>query len=141
MRPICSPADPLASLFCVLLGRYPEVVEIGIDYPRRVRAALEMPDRTIAEDEGLSPDFLRSATPLAFTGVDLSQRRDRSGWLHPGVIFGAAADFDDLPLLWNLQAAGASVSFTIARKRAAQTFRRSISSAGSGGHDKGTKSG
>lgn len=111
VRPIWSPADPLASLFCVLLGRYPEVVEIGIDYPRRVRAALEMPDRTIAEDEGLSPDFLRSATPLAFTGVDLSQRRDRSGWLHPGVIFGAAADFDDLPLLWNLQAAGASVCF------------------------------
>jgi hypothetical protein len=111
VRPVWSPADPLAPLFDVLLGHYPEVGEITINYPNGIRAFLEMPDKRIVDGEALSPDFLRSVTPLAFTGFDLSQRRDRSGWLSPGIILGSATDFDDLLLLWNLRASGASVCF------------------------------
>jgi hypothetical protein len=109
VRPVWSGGDALAPLFDVLLGRYPEATEITINYPRGIRSALEMPDKAIAEDEALSSDFLRSVTPLAFTGFDLSYKRDRSSWLSPGIILGSSTDFDDLLLLWNLRASGTSV--------------------------------
>jgi len=108
VRPVWSESDPLAPLFSVLLGRYPEVAEVTIDYPRGIRAVLEMSDNAIVEDVALSPEFSGSITPLAFTGFGLSQKRQRSGWLSPGVILGSAGDFDDLLLFWNLRAAGAS---------------------------------
>jgi hypothetical protein len=111
VRPVWSNDDFLAPLFAVLLGQYPEAGEITINYARGMRSALELPDKAITKDDGLSPDFLKSVTPLALTGFDLSQRRDRSGWLSPGIIFGSATDFEDLLLLWNLRAAGASVCF------------------------------
>jgi hypothetical protein len=57
VRPVWSPTDPLAPLFEVLLGRYPEGAEITIDYPRGIRSALEMPDKAISENEGISPVF------------------------------------------------------------------------------------
>jgi hypothetical protein len=114
VRPVWSPADPLAPLFDVLLGRYPEPTENIIDYPRGICSALKMPDRTIEtiiEDKGLSPEFLRLVSPLGLTGFNLSHKRDRFGWLSPGVILGSASDFDDLLLFWNLRAAGASICF------------------------------
>jgi hypothetical protein len=111
VRPVWSESDSLAALFSVLLGRYPEVGEITINYPRGIRAAFEMPDRAIAANEGLPQDLVRSVTPLALTGFDLSRKRDRSGWLSPGVFFGSANDFDDLLLFWNLRAGGASACF------------------------------
>jgi hypothetical protein len=101
----------LAPLFDVLFGRYPDVGEITINYPRGIRAVLEMPDKAIAENEGLPQELTGSVTPLALTGFGLSKKVDRSGWLSPGVIFGSANDFDDLLLFWNLRAAGASVCF------------------------------
>jgi hypothetical protein len=112
VRPVWSNDDLLGPLFVVLLGQYPEAEEITINYVRGMRTSLELPDKVIDKDEGLSPDFLKSVTPpLALTGFDLSQRIDRSGWLGPGIILGSATDFDDLLLLWNLRAAGASVCF------------------------------
>jgi hypothetical protein len=111
VRPVWSESDPLAALFSVLFGRHPDVGEITINYPKGIRAVLEMPDRAIAENEGLQQDLSRSVTPLTLTGFGLSQKRDRSGWLRAGVLLGSANDFDDLLLFWNLRAAGASVCF------------------------------
>jgi hypothetical protein len=93
VRPVWSESDPLAALFDVLLGRYPDVGEISIDYPVGIRAVLDMPDRAIPESEGLSQDLARSVTPLTLTGFGLSQKRDRSGWLRPGVVLGERKRF------------------------------------------------
>ncbi len=111
VRPVWAAADPLAPVFEVLLGRYPDPTAITIDYVRGIRSVLDVPDQAIADGEQLSPELLKSVTPLAFTGFDLSQTRERSGWSNPGIMLGTATDFDDLLLSWNLRAAGASLCF------------------------------
>jgi hypothetical protein len=111
VRPAWDDADPLAPLFNLLLGRYPDPTATIIDYVRGIRSVLDMPDQTIADGEQLSPELLSSIAPLALTGFDLSHRRERSGWSNPGVLLGTATDFDDLLLFWNLRAAGASMCF------------------------------
>ena len=83
VRPVWSNDDFLAPLFAVLLGQYPEADEITINYAKGMRSALELPDKAITKDDGFSSYFLNSVTPLALTGFDLSQSRDRSGWLSP----------------------------------------------------------
>jgi hypothetical protein len=123
VRPVWSESDRLAPLLDVLLGRYPDVGEITINYLQGIRATLAMPDKAIAEGGELASDLARSVAPLALTGFGLSHRRDRSGWLSPGVVFGSADGFDDLLLLWNLRAAGASVCFyDIAREARLKPF-------------------
>jgi hypothetical protein len=111
VRPTWSATDALAPVLSLLFGSYPEAAAIAIDYPRGIRFSLEMPDEAISENQPLAPDLVQRITPLAFTGFDLSQGRDRTGWLAPGIILGDVASFDDLLLFWNLRAAGAPVCF------------------------------
>jgi hypothetical protein len=111
IRPTWTSADPLAPLFSLTLGSYPDPTAITIDYVRGIRSVLEMPDRPIDAAQPLAPELLELATPLLFTGFDLSIHRGRSGWLEPGIVLGDTTSFDDLLLFWNLRAAGAEVCF------------------------------
>jgi hypothetical protein len=70
-----------------------------------------MRERAIAENEELPQDLARSVTPLTLTSFGLSHKRDRSGWIDPGILFGSSIDFNDLLLFWNLRASGASLCF------------------------------
>jgi hypothetical protein len=103
--------DPLAPLLSLIFGGYPDPGAITIDYARRIRSVLQMPDRAIDATEQLGPGLQDVITPLLFTGFDLTVQRDRSGWLAPGIVLGDITSFDDLLLFWNLRAAGAQLCF------------------------------
>jgi hypothetical protein len=111
IRPTWMDADPLAPLFSLMFGSYPDPATITIDYVRGIRSVLAMPDRTIDPSEPLVPELLEFATPMSFTGFDLSIHRGKSPWLEPGIVFGDATSFDDLLFFWNLRVAGAQVCF------------------------------
>jgi hypothetical protein len=111
IRPTWTDTDPLAPLFSLMFGRYPDPNVITIDYVRGIRSELELPDRAIDATDQLAPELLESVAPLLFTGFDLTVQRDRSGWLAPGIVLGDLASFDDLLLFWNLRAAGAQLCF------------------------------
>jgi hypothetical protein len=107
-KPIWTPTDPLAPLFVVLFGRYPDASQCGVDYGSIIRSSLQVVEPVIERNEDLSIDLLDYVTPLDFTGFGLRSHRTHSGWLRPGIVLGSAANCDDLLLLWNLRAAGAS---------------------------------
>lgn len=107
-KPVWTPTDPLAPLFAILFGRYPEVSQCGVDYGSIIRSSLKVVEPVIEESKDLPIDLLDHVTPLNFTGFGLRSHRMHSGWLRPGIVLGSAANCDDLLLLWNLRAAGAS---------------------------------
>ena len=107
-EPVWTPTDPLAQLFMVLFGRYPDVSQYGVDYSRIIRSSVKTSEPIIESSKDLSIDLLNLVTPLNFTGFGLRSHLTRSGWLRPAIVLGNAANFDDLLLLWNLRAAGAS---------------------------------
>jgi hypothetical protein len=111
IRPTWTNSDPLAPLLSLTFGSYPDPGVITIDYARRIRSVLELPDHAIGATDQLAPELLESVAPLLLTGFDLTVQRDRSGWLAPGIILGDLAGFDDLLLFWNLRAAGAQLCF------------------------------
>lgn len=111
IRPTWTNADPLAPLFSLIFGGYPDPREITINYARGIRSELDMPDRAINTTDQLAPELLEFTTPLLFTGFHLTFHRDTSGWLAPGIVLGDVASFDDLLIFWNLRAAGAHVCF------------------------------
>jgi hypothetical protein len=111
VRPTWTDTDPLAPLFSMIFGSYPDPGVITIDYVRGTRSVLEFPDRAIDASEPLAPELQEFVTPLLLTGLDLTVQRDRSGWLAPGIVLGDLASFDDLLLFWNLRAAGAQLCF------------------------------
>jgi hypothetical protein len=108
--PAWDAADPLRDLFALTFGTYPPPDNSIADYKRGVVSfgATETP---IAPGLGIPPVFLDRIPPLSLTRYALSRRRDRRGWLSPGVVLGSVTSFDDLLLFWNLRAAGAPVSF------------------------------
>lgn len=111
VRPVWSPEDELSPLFSILFGRYPTPAEITLNYVASIRRSLTMADKAIELDSEIPAELIGSISPLSFTGLDLSWRRERSGWLDPGIVLGDATNLDDLLLLWNLQAAGAVMCF------------------------------
>lgn len=111
LRPTWKQDDPLAALFNVLIGQYPPVDEVRINYTRGIDTSLERSEIPIAPDAQLLPDLHEAFGPLDLTAFEITLDRDPSGWLAPGFVLGSALDFDDLTLLWNLRAAGARLVF------------------------------
>jgi hypothetical protein len=111
VRPIWSSEDELSPLFGILFGRYPTREEITINYVAGIRSSFAMPDKPVDNGTEIPAELVELISPLSFTGLGLSWMRDRSRWLDPGIVLGSATNFADLLLLWNLQAAGATVCF------------------------------
>jgi hypothetical protein len=108
-RPVWSPDDPLSPLLAVLFGYYPNSADITIDYAAGLAKAIEMPASPIEAGLEIPGGLSDLISPIKLTGFDISVQRDRMGWLDPGIVMGDAGDFDSLLLLWNLQAAGATI--------------------------------
>jgi hypothetical protein len=111
VRPIWLNEDELSVLFAVLFGRYPTREEITLNYVAGIRSSVAMPDKPLDKESEVPADLAGLISPLTFTSLGLSWRRERSGWLNPGIVLGDATNFDDLLLLWNLQAAGTAMCF------------------------------
>jgi len=107
--PTWDPTDELDPLFSVLFGRYPAPNDQIADYKGGIRGAYDVPEQNILGV--VPPELLSDIPPLVLTGYDMTRRRDPTGWLNPGIVLGAATDFDDLVLFWNLRSAGAAAWF------------------------------
>jgi hypothetical protein len=109
LLPVWEATDPLRDFFALTFGTYPTPDNSIADYKSGVISFGTT--ETSFQPEGSLAAFLNRISPLSLTGYALSHRRDRSGWLSPGVVLGSVTSFDALLLFWNLRAAGAPVLF------------------------------
>jgi hypothetical protein len=103
--------DVLHPFLTLMIGRYPAPDADIADYKAGVLNAFDAKEIAVTPTGEIPVSMLESVTPLGLTAYDLSRRRDRRGWLGPGVVLGSAGDFDTLAMFWNLRAAGASAIF------------------------------
>jgi hypothetical protein len=105
--PLWEEGDSLNILLTLLAGRYPAPSADIADYKGGVQNAFSTTEIAIAPTGEIPVSLLENITPLGLTAYDLSRKRDRSGWLGPGLVLGSITDFDALVMFWNLRAAGA----------------------------------
>lgn len=104
--------DPLADVFLMQLGAYPDKEIVHIDYESMFKAALETSEVKI-EHGAVLPADLFDYTTIS----DMSRYRLRrhysvpSYWDYPGFYLGDASNLDDLVAFWNLRASDLSLLF------------------------------
>ena len=98
--------DPLADLFLIQLGAYPDPAEIGIDYKDMITRALQPETVTLSPACSLPVDIVECPT-ISYLPRHRMQRHytTPAGWDYPGFYVGDVTDFDDLTTFWNLRAA------------------------------------
>lgn len=107
--------DPLADVFLIYLGAYPEKDAIGIDYGQIVfELALPSPMFDIRLDQAAPLPFETIRNPsIAFLSRHSLERHYsvKPGWDYPGFYVGDCGSLDDLVTFWNLRAADISLQF------------------------------
>ena len=104
--------DPLADIFLMQLGAYPEKEFVHIDYESMFKATLNTSEVTIEHGAPLAADLFDHPS-IAY----LSRHRLRrhfsvqSYWDYPGFYLGDASSLDDLVAFWNLRAADLALLF------------------------------
>lgn len=107
-----APDDPLADVFLMQLGAYPDKEAIHIDYESMFKQALGASEVAIDASAALPADLFEYPS-IAY----LSRHRLRrhysvqSYWDHPGFYLGDASNLDDLVAFWNLRAADLALLF------------------------------
>ena len=107
--------DPLADVFLMQLGAFPDMKDCGFDYADLLqKVAIPHPvlHLTIDKSQPLSPDIINhpSIGFLNVWGIN-PHYSSRRGWEYPGFYVGDAGNIDDLVNLWNLRAADQFVTF------------------------------
>jgi hypothetical protein len=107
--------DPLADVFNIQYGAYPDANEIGIDYADLLsKAMLPTPlvNTKLNKGEAISPEVLQFQS-IAFLSRNGLRRHYtvRPGWDYLGVYVGDASNLVDLTAFWNLRAADISLQF------------------------------
>lgn len=98
--------DPLADLFLIQLGAYPDATEIGIDYKDIFTRALQ-PEAAALPPSGALPIDIVEHPTISYLPRHRMRRHytTPAAWDFPGFYVGDVADFDDLITYWNLRAA------------------------------------
>jgi hypothetical protein len=109
--PVWSQMDELHPMLSITFGQYPAPNEHVADYKAGIRKAFNVQEEVIPSDGEVPKELVDGIPPLTLTGYNMTRRRDPTGWLNPGLVLGAANNFDDLVLFWNLCAAGATLCF------------------------------
>jgi len=107
--------DPLADVFLMQLGAYPDKGEIGIDYLNLLYEATKpkfVIDFQMDRDKPIPIETLNHPS-LAYLAKQGLRRHYsvRPGWDYPGLFVGDAARLEDLVCFWNLRAADIPVQF------------------------------
>ncbi len=104
--------DPLAELFQMQLGAYPEADDIGIDYLDILAEATLAIDVHIDKGQPIPLGVLQhpSISSLARFGLHRFYTI-RAGWNYPGFFVGDASNTVDLVDFWNLRAADIRLLF------------------------------
>ncbi len=109
------PNDPLADVFLMHLGGYPDSTEIGIDYLDMItKATLPHPivDIRLLSSAPIPLDIIQHPGIPYISRLGLRRHYSvRPGWDYPGWFVGDASNMDDLVCFWNLRAADISVQF------------------------------
>ncbi|MDM0079230.1 hypothetical protein QTI17_01365 [Variovorax sp. J31P179] len=106
-----APEDPLADIFLMQLGRYPDK-DAGIDYESMFKEAAGASEVTIASDLELPADQLEFPSIAYLSRLRIRRHHSvQSHWDYPGFYLGEASNLDDLVAFWNLRAADLAVLF------------------------------
>ena len=104
--------DPLADVFLMQFGRYPDIADTGLDYRAMVKDATEATDLHLDKSALIPQDIFEHPT-LAYLSRHGLQRHYgiQSNWDYEGFYLGDTANLDDLVSFWNLRAADTSLFF------------------------------
>lgn len=111
-----APDDPLADVFLMHFGQYPEPNQVQSDYKNLLIKATDATQVEIESNSPLPADLLDfpSISFVSRYGIDrhytVPEGRD-----YPGFFSGDAGNFDDLVCYWNLRAADIPLWFVDAR--------------------------
>src|SRR5437879_5505469 len=101
-----APDDPLADVFLIQFGQYPNVDEIHIDYSDLLKKTSEATELKIEVTSKLPADLLQHPSISFLSRYGLERHYTvPAGWDSPGFYSGDAKNLDDLVCCWNLKAA------------------------------------
>ncbi|MCE0483124.1 MAG: hypothetical protein LV479_02675 [Methylacidiphilales bacterium] len=107
-----SPDDPLADMFLVQYGAYPDPAEIGIDYRKMLIQAASASEHVLDPRQPIPVDAVAKPS-IAWLSRHGLERHYRLSSLSgaPGFFVGSARQLDDLITFWNLRAADIGMLF------------------------------
>jgi hypothetical protein len=104
--------DPLADMFLVQYGAYPDVEEIGIDYHKSLVQAASVTDRNLDPLSPLPADLVTKPSISWLSRIGIERHYAISSMTGaPGFFVGSTSCFDDLVTFWNLRAADIGMWF------------------------------
>ncbi|URK87086.1 hypothetical protein LP421_25080 [Rhizobium sp. RCAM05350] len=104
--------DPLADVFLLQFGGFPDPTETGIDYEQLLAQATNATVITIAPDSAVPADILNHPCLALLCSYDLKPHySSAAGWIYPGVYAGHSDEIEDLINFWNLRACGIRLLF------------------------------
>jgi hypothetical protein len=104
--------DPLADVFLMQLGAYPDKEAVHIDYEAMFKAALEANEVAIDATAELPADLFDYSSVSYLSRHRLHRHHSvDSHWNYPGFYLGDASNLDDLVAFWNLRAADLRLLF------------------------------
>lgn len=104
--------DPLADVFLIQYGGYPDPSEIGTDYLSLLSEVATVIDTDIELNAPI-PMEMAKCSNISYLARHGAERHYslRSGWDYPGFYVGDGNNVDDLVEYWNIRAADVNVRF------------------------------
>jgi hypothetical protein len=104
--------DPLADVFLMQWGQYPDPIVTGVDYLAMVKNGTGGTEQAINKDAPIPVDILEHPSLAYLSRHGLHRHYGiQSNWDYEGVYLGDVANLDDLISFWNLRAADTSLIF------------------------------
>lgn len=104
--------DPLADIFLMHLGSYPEVADTEIDYREEVKQYSKATEQHVDQIAAIPADIFDHPSVPFLSRLGLQRHYGiHSNWDYPGFYLGDAANLNDLVCCWNLRATDTSVFF------------------------------
>jgi hypothetical protein len=111
-RFLWDPDDPLADVFLLQYGAYPDATDIGIDYAQILSQATPAIDCHLPKSAPIAIEGLDHPSLGYLTRHGLKRHYTvRPGWDDAGFFVGDANNVDDLASFWNLRAADIQLQF------------------------------
>lgn len=99
------PADPLADVFLMQFGAYPDAEEIGVDYASLAMQSLEPTSFPLTPDARIPSDVVDHPGLNVIGRLGINRHYVvRPGWDMPGFFVGSVADPLDVVAFWNIRA-------------------------------------
>jgi hypothetical protein len=104
--------DPLADVFLIQLGAYPDKASIDIDYELMFKEALGASEVVIEPDTSLPADLFDHSSIAYLSRHGIRRHHSiHSHWDYHGFYLGDPSNLDDLVAFWNLRAADLGLMF------------------------------